>query len=137
MDGWVPAGPLPAIIQQPAWIAVLEVQAPSQDGEGLEIVPVDGAAAWARVGEQMAKAWADIEKGADDDPGGRARRGEPMAGADAVVAVPSGHGEGFVSVHRGARGRARCQAGAAGRAGGSSDLGSHGWIGAVQPGIHY
>ncbi|KAG9382299.1 DUF3505 multi-domain protein [Pyrenophora tritici-repentis] len=42
----VPAGPLPAIIQQPAWIAVLEVQAPSQDGEGPEIVP----------------AWADIEK---------------------------------------------------------------------------
>ncbi|KAG9375668.1 hypothetical protein A1F94_013724 [Pyrenophora tritici-repentis] len=39
-----------------------EVQAPSQDGEGPEIVPVDGAAAWARVGEQMAKAWADIEK---------------------------------------------------------------------------
>ncbi|KAL7778331.1 hypothetical protein CFE70_005010 [Pyrenophora teres f. teres 0-1] len=27
-----------------------------------EIVPVDGAAAWARVGEQMAKAWTDIEK---------------------------------------------------------------------------
>ncbi|CAE7222418.1 DUF3505 domain containing protein [Pyrenophora teres f. teres] len=39
-----------------------EVQAPSQDGEGPEIVPVDGAAAWARVGEQMAKAWTDIEK---------------------------------------------------------------------------
>ncbi|KAG9382315.1 DUF3505 domain containing protein [Pyrenophora tritici-repentis] len=41
----------------------LEVPTGTQPGwRRPEIVPVDGAAAWARVGEQMAKAWADIEK---------------------------------------------------------------------------
>jgi hypothetical protein len=31
------------------------------DDEGPEVVPVDGDAAWARIGEQMAKAWANVE----------------------------------------------------------------------------
>ena len=31
------------------------------DENGLEVVPVDGNAAWAQVGEQMAKAWANVE----------------------------------------------------------------------------
>jgi hypothetical protein len=39
-----------------------EVQAPSQDGEGPSTVPVSGEAAWARVGEQIAKAWENVEK---------------------------------------------------------------------------
>jgi hypothetical protein len=39
-----------------------EVQPPSQDQEGPSTVPVDGGAAWARVGEQMARAWENIEK---------------------------------------------------------------------------
>ena len=39
-----------------------EVQAPSQEGEGPSIVPVDGEAAWARVGAEMARAWERVEK---------------------------------------------------------------------------
>jgi hypothetical protein len=39
-----------------------EVQPPSQDQEGPSIVPIDGSAAWACVGEQMAKAWEKVEK---------------------------------------------------------------------------
>ena len=31
------------------------------DENGPEVVPVDGNAAWAQVGEQMAKAWANVE----------------------------------------------------------------------------
>ncbi|KAI0616127.1 DUF3505 domain-containing protein, partial [Pyrenophora tritici-repentis] len=59
----VPTGaPKPRLFSSRHGSQYFEVQAPSQDGEGPEIVPVDGAAAWARVGEQMAKAWADIEK---------------------------------------------------------------------------
>ncbi|KAG9382290.1 Dimer-Tnp-hAT domain containing protein [Pyrenophora tritici-repentis] len=37
-----------------------QVQPPDEDGP--DVVPVDGAAAWAQVGEQMAKAWQDIER---------------------------------------------------------------------------
>jgi uncharacterized C2H2 Zn-finger protein len=36
-----------------------EVQPPGEDGPGT--VPTDGNAAWARVGEQMTKAWANVE----------------------------------------------------------------------------
>jgi hypothetical protein len=39
-----------------------EVQLPSQDQEGPSIVSVDSSAAWACVGEQMAKAWEKVEK---------------------------------------------------------------------------
>jgi hypothetical protein len=42
-----------------------EVQPPRQDQEGLSTVPVDGGTAWAHVGEQMAKAWENIEKRAN------------------------------------------------------------------------
>ena len=42
-----------------------EVQLPSQNQEGSSTVPTDGDAAWARVGEQMAKAWENIEKRAN------------------------------------------------------------------------
>jgi hypothetical protein len=31
------------------------------DVDGPEVVPIDGEAAWAKVGEQMAKAWANVE----------------------------------------------------------------------------
>ena len=31
------------------------------DDDSLDVVPVDGDAAWARVGEQIAKAWANVE----------------------------------------------------------------------------
>jgi hypothetical protein len=31
------------------------------DNDGLEVVPIDGDAAWAQVGEQMAKAWVNVE----------------------------------------------------------------------------
>ncbi|KAF2869241.1 hypothetical protein BDV95DRAFT_499328, partial [Massariosphaeria phaeospora] len=34
---------------------------PSGD-DGLDVVPVDGNAAWARVGEAMAQAWANVGK---------------------------------------------------------------------------
>ena len=36
-----------------------EVHQPDNDGP--DVVPVDGDAAWAQVGEQMAKAWANVE----------------------------------------------------------------------------
>jgi hypothetical protein len=36
-----------------------QVQQP--DDEGLEVVPIDSDAAWAQVGEQMAKAWANVK----------------------------------------------------------------------------
>jgi hypothetical protein len=42
-----------------------EVQPPSQDQERPSTAPTDGSAAWARVGEQMAKAWENIEKRAN------------------------------------------------------------------------
>jgi hypothetical protein len=38
-----------------------EVQPPDDDNDP-GIVPVDGEAAWARVGEAMARAWANVEK---------------------------------------------------------------------------
>jgi hypothetical protein len=31
------------------------------DGDDLGVVPIDGEAAWAQIGEQMAKAWANVE----------------------------------------------------------------------------
>jgi hypothetical protein len=37
-----------------------EVQPPDDDNPG--VVPIDGEAAWARVGEAMAKAWERVEK---------------------------------------------------------------------------
>jgi hypothetical protein len=39
-----------------------EVQPPSQEGEDLSIVPVDGKTAWARVGAEMAKARERVKK---------------------------------------------------------------------------
>jgi hypothetical protein len=36
-----------------------QVQQPDEDGP--DVVPIDGNAAWAQVGEQMAKAWANVE----------------------------------------------------------------------------
>jgi hypothetical protein len=36
-------------------------QAQQPNEEGRDVVPVDGDAAWARVGEEMAKAWANVE----------------------------------------------------------------------------
>jgi hypothetical protein len=42
-----------------------EVQPPSQNQERPSTVPTDGSAAWARVGEQMAKAWENVEKRAN------------------------------------------------------------------------
>jgi hypothetical protein len=42
-----------------------EVQPPSQDQERPSTAPTDGSAAWARVGEQMAKAWENVEKRAN------------------------------------------------------------------------
>jgi hypothetical protein len=42
-----------------------EVQPPSQDQEGSSTVPVEGSIAWAHVGEQMAKAWENVERWAN------------------------------------------------------------------------
>ncbi|KAF2818027.1 hypothetical protein CC86DRAFT_414286, partial [Ophiobolus disseminans] len=39
-----------------------EVQPPSQEGEGAGTAPVDGDAAWARVGEAMERAWENVER---------------------------------------------------------------------------
>jgi hypothetical protein len=36
-------------------------QVHQSNDNSLDVVPVDGDAAWARVGEQMAKAWANVE----------------------------------------------------------------------------
>jgi hypothetical protein len=82
-----------------------EVQPPSKDGEDPSTVAMDGEAAWAHVGEEMARVGQRREAGARHDPGGQARQGEPVGRADAVTAVLGGHGAGGVDgVYRGARG---------------------------------
>ncbi|KAI1521337.1 hypothetical protein PtrSN001A_012196, partial [Pyrenophora tritici-repentis] len=54
----VPSGVPKPVRQLP--VHYFQVQPPDEDGP--DVVPVDGAAAWAQVGEQMAKAWQDIER---------------------------------------------------------------------------
>jgi hypothetical protein len=86
------------------------------DDENPNVVPVGGDAAWAQVGEQMAKAWANVEKLAQNTiQAGEKDEVNPWLEPDAVVTVFSGHGVARVDgVRRGARGGARSQAGAAG-----------------------
>ena len=61
-----------------------------------------------------------------------------MVRADAVAAVFSRHREAqFVGIRQGAYRRPRPQEGRGGRAGGSSDIGGHGGVSAVQPGVRH
>ena len=128
---------LPAVIGPGPGVAVFSGPA-AQRGR-----PRGGAHQWQRsvgaggradgqgVGERR-------DAGAEQHPGGRERRGQPVVGADAVVAVFAGYGEArAVDVHRGARGRARSQAEAASRARRGGDMGGDGGIGVVQSGFRH
>lgn len=69
-----------------------QVHGPSHDTPN--VVPVDGEAAWAQVGKQIARAWESIKKpSAKHHPGQQERRGQTVVRVDAVVAVFSRHGE--------------------------------------------